>query len=358
MTRSVLILAGGTGGHVFPALAVAQSLLEKGINVEWLGTEKGIEAEKVPAAGLVLHKISIAGVRGKKIISLLKVPFQIFIAICQSIFILKKLKPVCVLGFGGYVSGPAGLAAWITRCPLIIHEQNAVAGTSNRMLSSFACKVITAYPIDLGGKKNVRLGNPVRAEITEVPAPEQRLSGRSGNLRLLVLGGSLGAKPINDVMPAALSRLKAASLPEVWHQAGKDHFEAVSADYMKMNIDARVDPFIDDMAEAYAWADLIVCRAGALTIAEIMSVGVAAILVPLPYAIDDHQTANARWLEINNAAFLLPQIDMDWKKIAALLAELEANRDRLYTMAKNARSLAQPDAADDVAAMCLEVARG
>lgn len=358
MTRSVLILAGGTGGHVFPALAVAQSLLENGINVEWLGTEKGIEAEKVPAAGLTLHTISITGVRGKKIISLLKAPFQIFMATCQSIFILRKLKPVCVLGFGGFVSGPAGLAAWITRCPLIIHEQNAVAGTSNRMLSYLACKVITAYPIDLGGKKNVCLGNPVRAQIAELPAPAQRLAGRSGSLRLLVLGGSLGAKPINDVMPSALSRLKAATLPEVWHQAGKDHSEAVSNDYRKMNINARVDPFIEDMAEAYAWADLIICRAGALTIAEIMAVGVAAILVPLPYAIDDHQTANARWLEKNNAALLLPQIEMDWKKIATLLEELEANRDRLYTMAKNARSLAQLDAADDVAAMCLEVARG
>lgn len=358
MTRSVLIMAGGTGGHVFPALAVAHSLREHGVDVEWLGTSRGIEAEKVPAADLPLHTINIFGVRGKGLLSLLKAPFQIAAATWQAISIIRHLKPVCVLGFGGFVSGPGGLAAWLTGSPLVIQEQNAVAGTSNRLLARFAKKVLTGYPISLGGSKNAYLGNPVRGEITRVSAPDQRWVDRSGNLRLLVLGGSLGAKAINDVIPAALSRLNAQDLPEVWHQSGKDHSDAVTDDYRKMNIHARVDPFIEDMAEAYAWADLVVCRAGALTIAELTAVGVASILVPLPYAIDDHQTANARWLEKNKAALLLPQNQMDWKKIASLLTEFSKDRSRLQDMANTARSLARPHAANDVAKVCLEVARG
>lgn len=358
MSRTVLIMAGGTGGHVFPALAVATSLREHAINVEWLGTSKGIEVEKVPAAGLTLHTINISGVRGKGVVGLIKAPFQILFATIQAILLIKKLQPICVLGFGGFVSGPGGVAAWLMRCPLLIHEQNAIAGTSNRLLANLACKVLTAYPIALGGKKNVELGNPVRAEISELPDPAQRLAGRSGQLRLLVLGGSLGAKPINDALPAALSRLNAKTMPDVWHQAGKDHEHSVRADYAKHDIEARVDAFIENISEAYAWADLVICRAGALTIAEITAAGLASILVPLPYAIDDHQSANARWLEKHKAALLLPQSEMDWKKLASLLTELSNNRIRLTEMANAARSLARPDAADDVAGMCLEVARG
>ena len=358
MTRTVLIMAGGTGGHVFPALAVAQSLQQRGVNVEWLGTSRGIEAEKVPAAGLLLHTINISGVRGKGLVSLLKAPFQILQATWQALSIVRQLKPVCVLGFGGFVSGPGGMAAWLMACPLLIQEQNAIAGTSNRLLARFARKVLTGYPISLGGDKNTYLGNPVRAEITRVPDPDHRWSGRSGSLRLLVLGGSLGAKPINEVLPAALSRQNKAKLPEVWHQAGHNHVDAVKAAYSTMGIEARVEAFIDDMAQAYGWADLVICRAGALTIAELTAVGVASILVPLPYAIDDHQTANARWLEQSEAAVLLPQSQMDWKKVAALISEFSGDSSRLKRMANAARSLARPDAADAVADLCLEVAHG
>jgi UDP-N-acetylglucosamine--N-acetylmuramyl-(pentapeptide) pyrophosphoryl-undecaprenol N-acetylglucosamine transferase len=358
MTRTVLIMAGGTGGHVFPALAVAQSLQQRGVNVEWLGTSRGIEAEKVPAAGLLLHTINISGVRGKGLASLLKAPFQILLAIGQALLIVRKLKPICVLGFGGFVSGPGGLASWLMARPLLIQEQNAIAGTSNRLLASFASKVLTGYPISLGGKKNVYLGNPVREEISRVSAPDQRWADRSGKLRLLVLGGSLGAKPINEVLPPALSRLNKASLPEVWHQAGHDHAEGVKAAYSKVNIEARVEPFIENMAQAYAWADLVICRAGALTIAELTAVGVASILVPLPYAIDDHQTANARWLEQSDAAVVLPQSQMDWKEVAELISGFDGDISRLKRMANAARLLARPDAADAAADLCLEVGHG
>ncbi len=356
MTRTVLIMAGGTGGHVFPALAVADSLREQGVNVEWLGTRRGIEAEKVPAANIPLHFIDVFGLRGKGLLNLLKAPFQLLRATWQSLLIIRKLQPICVLGMGGFVSGPGGLAAWLSTCPLLIQEQNAVAGTTNRLLTRLAKKVLTGYPIELGGNKNIYSGNPVRGGITRVSAPGHRWADRSGKLRLLVLGGSLGAKAINDVMPSALSRLSEQGLPEVWHQTGKAHLDAVTGAYKKHSIEARIDAFIEDMAEAYAWADLVICRAGALTVAELTAVGVASILVPLPYAIDDHQSANARWLADQQAGLLLPQGEMDWKKIASLISDFSQNREKLLAMANAARNLARIDAADRVANTCLEVA--
>ncbi|MCP3906658.1 MAG: undecaprenyldiphospho-muramoylpentapeptide beta-N-acetylglucosaminyltransferase [Oceanicoccus sp.] len=358
LPRSVLIMAGGTGGHVFPALAAAQCLREKGINVEWLGTSKGIEARLVPNADIPIHFINVSGLRGKNIISIIKSLSQLVGAVAAAIKVLIKLKPICVLGMGGFASGPGGLAAWLTGRPLVIHEQNAVAGTTNKTLAKIATKVLLGYPINLGGAKAQHIGNPVRSEIARLPAPEQRGVGNSGALRLLVLGGSLGAKPINELLLAALQGMTAEQRPQVWHQTGQAHCNGVIAAYQDKNIEVKAEAFIEDMAAAYQWADVVLCRAGALTVAELAAAGVASILVPLPHAIDDHQTANARWLADNNAGILMKQSTLTAGDLASLLMSLNGDSERLLAMSNAARELAKVDAAEQVANICLEVANG
>lgn len=355
--RSVLIMAGGTGGHVFPALATADSLRAMGVHVEWLGTTRGIEARLVPEAGIPIHYLAVSGLRGKNIFHVLKGLFNVVGALVQAMRVLKRLRPICVLGMGGFVAGPGGLAAWLLRRPLVIHEQNAVAGTTNKLLAPLAKKVLQGYPLGLGGKRARYVGNPVREDIVRIPSPEQRGVGRSGRLRLLVLGGSLGARPINEAVPSALAAMAPEQRPLVKHQTGKAHLQAVAEAYRCLGVEADVSGFIDDMALAYRWADIVICRAGALTVAELSAVGVASILVPLPHAIDDHQTSNARWLSENQAAELLIQNQMTGQRLAELLLKFDRDRDALLAMAQACRALAKPDAARQVAEICLEVGR-
>lgn len=356
---NVMIMAGGTGGHVFPALAVAEQLRERGANLTWLGTARGIEARLVPAAKIDLHFLRVEGVRGRGVTGLLKAPFLIFFAVVQALMIIRRAQPDVVLGFGGFASGPGGLAARIMRKPLVIHEQNAVAGTTNRLLAHFAKKVLAAFP---GAFETAQVvGNPVRAQIVALPSPEQRYGARAAekaNLHMLVLGGSLGAKAMNELVPEALAQVPLLSRPEVWHQTGKLHAEATLARYMQHQVNAKVEPFIEDMAAAYAWADVIICRAGALTVSEIMAAGVAALFIPLPGAIDDHQTHNAAILVKAGAALSFSQQELTAAKLAALLLTNLAEREVLMTMAKKARLLALPKAAAQVAEYCVEVARG
>ncbi len=349
---SVLIMAGGTGGHVFPALAVADELIRQGLSVHWLGTVRGIEADLVPKAGIPLHFIAIGGVRGKGWRTQLAAPLQLLLALRQALQLIRQLNPVCVVGFGGFAAGPGGLAAWLLRKPLVIHEQNAVAGTTNRLLAIFAKRVLLGYPNALHGARTQFVGNPVRRAIAQLPMPEQRWAERSGAPRLLVLGGSLGAKPINDVVPAAIELMPLALRPTVWHQTGRGHADEATHQYRERGIDARVEPFISDMAAAYAWADVVLCRAGALTVAELAAAGVGAILVPLPHAIDDHQTHNAQWLTTQRAGVLLPQNKFDSASLAKLLGELAQHPQTLLAWARAARALAAPDAAAQVAQIC------
>lgn len=354
--RQIMISAGGTGGHVFPALALAEELRARGHEIQWLGTDRGIEARLVPAAGFVLHYLPVQGLRGRGLIPLLKAPGQLFTAVQAVRKLFRAQRPDLVVGLGGYAAGPGGLAAWLMRIPLVIHEQNARPGTTNKILARLAQKVLTAFPRVLPHGQYI--GNPVRTDISQLPGPATRFVGRDGAPRLLVLGGSLGAKAINDLVPEALAMLPAEKRPEVYHQAGANHWEAVQQDYAARTLDGRVEPFIDNMAEALGWADLVICRAGALTVAELAAVGVASILVPFPYAIDDHQTANARWLSQAGAAHLRPQSDLTAKGLKDLMQSLFEDRTQLVAMATAARGLARPQATSEFADICLEVARG
>ncbi|OEC35474.1 UDP-N-acetylglucosamine-N-acetylmuramylpentapeptide N-acetylglucosamine transferase [Pseudomonas cuatrocienegasensis] len=356
MRGNVLIMAGGTGGHVFPALACAREFKARGYAVHWLGTPRGIENELVPAAGLPLHLIDVSGLRGKGKLSLLKAPLQLLKALFQARRVVRELQPVCVLGMGGYVTGPGGLAARLAGVPLIIHEQNAVAGTANRSLVPFASRVCEAFPDTFArSDKRRTTGNPVREELF-LETPRDSLSGR--RVRLLVLGGSLGAEPLNKLLPEALAQVAAELRPEVFHQAGKQHDQITGERYRSVGVEAQVVPFIQDMARAYAWADLVVCRAGALTISELAAAGLPAFLVPLPHAIDDHQTRNADYLASEGAAVLLAQRSTDAATLAAQLNEVLMHPERLTEMARTARRLAKPDATRSVVDICLEVARG
>jgi UDP-N-acetylglucosamine--N-acetylmuramyl-(pentapeptide) pyrophosphoryl-undecaprenol N-acetylglucosamine transferase len=356
MRGNVLIMAGGTGGHVFPALACAREFKARGYSVHWLGTPRGIENELVPAAGLPLHLIQVSGLRGKSKLSLLKAPFQLIKALLQARKVMRELQPVCVLGMGGYVTGPGGLAARMNGAPLIIHEQNAVAGTANRSLVPFASRVCEAFPGTFGASDKRRTtGNPVREELF-LETPRDALGQRRA--RLLVLGGSLGAEPLNKLLPEALALVAAELRPEVFHQAGKQHDGVTTERYAAAGVEAQVAPFIKDMARAYAWADLVVCRAGALTVSELAAAGLPSFLLPLPHAIDDHQTHNAGYLAREGAAVLLPQRSTDAATLAAQLTEVLMHPERLKSMAGTARRLAKPDATRTVVDICLEVARG
>ena len=356
MDANVLIMAGGTGGHVFPALACAREFQSRGYKVHWLGTPRGIENELVPQAGLTLHLINVTGLRGKGRLSLLKAPLMLLKALMQARKVVRELKPVCVVGFGGYVTGPGGLAAKLAGVPLIIHEQNAVAGTANRSLASFASRVCEAFPDTFAASKKRRTtGNPVRVELF-LETPRQALAGRKA--RLLVLGGSLGAEPLNKLLPEALAQLPVDIRPEIFHQAGKNHNEITAERYRNVGVEAQVAPFIQNMAQAYSWADLVVCRAGALTISELAAAGLPSLLIPLPHAIDDHQSRNADYLAREGAAFVMPQATTGVAEMAARLKEVLMQPEQLNSMARTARRLAKPDATNTVVDVCVEVVNG
>ena len=355
-SKNVLIMAGGTGGHVFPALACAYELRARGYEVHWLGTPRGIENELVPAANIPLHLIDMSGLRGKGVLELIKAPFKVLRSLWQARRIIRSLNPAFVLGMGGYVTGPGGLAAKLCGVPLIIHEQNAVAGTANRSLVPFATRVCEAFPNTFKVMEKRRTtGNPVREELF-IQTPRDALVGRRA--RLLVLGGSLGAEPLNKLVPQALAELNTEVCPEVFHQAGKEHAEVTRERYQRVGITATVSPFVSDMAKAYAWADLVICRAGALTVSEVAAAGLPSMLIPLPHAIDDHQTRNAHFLADQGAAFVLPQATTDAKQLASRLQEVLMQPQQLTQMGAIARSLSQPNATRQLVDICLEVAHG
>jgi len=360
----VLIMAAGTGGHIFPALTIARRLQAQGVEVEWLGTPAGMENDVLKDTGIRLNRLSVNGLRGKGAAALLKAPFMLLRSIWQAISVLREVKPCCVLGMGGYVTGPGGIAAWLLGKPLLIHEQNAVAGTSNRMLRPFARLVLQAFPGTFpASAKVITTGNPVRADIMALGAADKEQWNGQRPLRILVLGGSLGAAAINQTVPAMLAsaELTQAGAVEVWHQTGRGKDEETLALYQSHGLDmnsCKVMPFITDMAAAYQWADLVICRAGAGTLAEIAVAGLPSVLVPYPYAIDDHQSANARWLSEVGAAVVIPQTELQADKLATQVAQWIRQPELLRQMAAAARSRAVPDAGDRVSAICVEICHG
>jgi len=355
--RPILIMAGGTGGHVFPALAVARELMARDIPVVWMGTRQGLEARVVPEAGIPMEWISVSGLRGKRFSKWILAPFMLLGAAWQAMRVLLRRNPRAVLGMGGFVTGPGGVMARLLGKPLCIHEQNAIAGMTNRWLSRIANRVMEAFPGSLpANRKAILTGNPVRVDIASLPLPEQRIGRHPGTAHVLVLGGSLGAQALNEVLPQALGKLPASLRPSVRHQAGVKNLQQAQALYRDAGILDQVEvlPFVEDMAQAYAWADLVICRAGALTIAELTAAGVGSVLVPYPYAVDDHQTRNAEYLVRSGAAILVPQTKLDADSLAGLLTQLLDDRERLLAMAQAARALAQPDASRSVADICLQ----
>ena len=353
----IMITAGGTGGHVYPGLAVARALIEQGIPVVWMGTRKGLESRIIPEADIPMTYLSVTGLRGKGMGTLLLAPFKLAKALIQSISIMMEYNPAAVLGMGGFVAGPGGLVAALMGKPLVIHEQNAVAGMTNKLLSKVAKEVLEGFPGTFPkSEKNTAVGNPVRMDIAAIPAPEIRLQDRDGAFRLLVVGGSLGAMALNEIVPKALALLPSGVSVEVVHQAGKKTLDVAEHVYEKNGVQAHIVPFIEDMAGAYEWADLIICRAGALTIAEVSAAGLASVLVPYPYAVDDHQTENARYLAEQGAAILTQQSELDAQSLADVITVLDDNRERLMVMSQKARELARIKATSEVAAICAEYA--
>ena len=352
MSRSILIMAGGTGGHIFPALAVADVLRAQEWQVTWLGAPNSMEAELVPKHGYQMAAVRFSGLRGKGLLRKLLLPLNLAVALWQSAAAMLRYRPDVVLGMGGYITFPGGLMAALLRRPLVIHEQNSIAGLSNKVLSFLANKVLTGFPDVL--PKAIWCGNPVRSQIANLAPPERRYLKRTGSLNLLVVGGSLGAKALNESVPHALTQLPIDARPTVLHQTGRAHHASVVALYQQLGVAADIQPFIDDMAECYANADLVICRSGALTVAELAAAGVASLLIPFPFAVDDHQTHNARCLSDAGAAILLPQPQLTAAKLAALLTEL--SREKLTAMAQKARSMAKVDAAETVAKVCRELA--
>jgi UDP-N-acetylglucosamine--N-acetylmuramyl-(pentapeptide) pyrophosphoryl-undecaprenol N-acetylglucosamine transferase len=353
--QKILIMAGGTGGHVFPALAVANELRQRQCEVAWLGTASGIESKLVPAAQIPLYFLTISGLRGKDLKTLISSPWRIFMACLGAYRILKIFRPNVILGMGGYASGPGGLMAKLMGIPLVVHEQNAKPGTTNKWLAKMANRVLTAFPDVFPGA--ICIGNPVRVEIANLPDPELRMQGRSGPLRILVLGGSLGAKALNELIPQAIALLDPTKV-QIRHQTGTQHLTATQNIYAQCNIQAEIFDFIDNMAEALTWADLVICRAGALTIAELSAAGVGSILIPFPFAIDDHQTANGQWLVNLGAAQIRQQKDFSAQQLKDLLEQFLRQPELLVKMAKAARTAAKPDATRKCADICLEVANG
>jgi UDP-N-acetylglucosamine--N-acetylmuramyl-(pentapeptide) pyrophosphoryl-undecaprenol N-acetylglucosamine transferase len=356
--KRVLMMAGGTGGHVFPGLAVACYLREQGVDVAWLGTSQGLESRLVPEAGIPLHLITISGLRGKGVKALLLAPINIFKAVWQARRVIQAFNPDVVIGMGGFVSGPGGLASWLMRRPLIIHEQNATAGLTNKMLATFAKKILQGFPSAFKPKANVILvGNPVRPEIENLPGPSERLQASRKPYRLLVLGGSLGAAALNAIVPKAVSALSASERPLIMHQTGDKHFEATKKDYESMGIQANLIPFIKDMAGAYAWADVVICRAGALTVAELCAAGLGALFVPFPYAVDDHQTANANFMVKQEAALCIQQSDLTAKRLTDIVKQFNDMPERRAAMAQSAYQLRKVHVAEKFFEICQEVWR-
>ena len=355
-TVSVLIMAGGTGGHVFPALAVARELARDGVRVEWLGTPSSFESRLVPGAGFAFHEVPVSGLRGKGMAGWLKAPFALTRALLLALRALKRLSPDLVLGMGGYATGPGGVAARLLGKPLVIHEQNAVAGTTNRLLARLARRVFEAFPGSFpGGIGAETIGNPVRDSIVAAGAARRRTTGMPP--RLLVLGGSQGALALNTAVPQALALLTEAGRPQVRHQAGRS-LETAERSYREAGVTAECVAFIDDMAAAYAWADIVVARAGALTLSELAAAGVGAILVPYPHAVDDHQARNAGHFAAAGAAIVIPQGELGPERLARELGTLLGEPGLLTAMGERCRSLMHADAARKLADACIELAGG
>jgi UDP-N-acetylglucosamine--N-acetylmuramyl-(pentapeptide) pyrophosphoryl-undecaprenol N-acetylglucosamine transferase len=350
--KTLLVMAGGTGGHIFPAIAVAERLRASGWRIVWMGNASGMEGRLVPERGYETAWIRFGALRGKGLVRKLMLPLNLLRGGAQAWQALRRVRPDVVLGMGGYVTFPGGVMAALSRRPLVLHEQNSIAGLANRVLAKVATRVLTGFPDVLPGGRWV--GNPVRADIAAVAAPEQRFAGRSGPLRILVVGGSLGAAVLNDTVPKALALLPADQRPMVTHQAGEKQLDALRAAYQQAGVEGELLPFIKDMAQRYAGADLVICRAGALTIAELAAAGVASILVPYPHAVDDHQTTNAQFLAQRQAAVLLPQSQLTPEGLAAQLAALD--RAKLLEMAQAARAQARSAATEEVAQECAELA--
>jgi UDP-N-acetylglucosamine--N-acetylmuramyl-(pentapeptide) pyrophosphoryl-undecaprenol N-acetylglucosamine transferase len=352
--RPVLVMAGGTGGHVFPGLAVAGALDRAGVPVAWLGTRRGLESRIVPEAGIPISFISVGGLRGKGWATRLLGPVRIAWALLQSLGVMIRLRPRTVLGMGGFVTGPAGVAAWLTRRRLVIHEQNAIAGLTNRLLARFATQVLEAFPDSFPeAVRAVTVGNPVRPEIAVLEAPERRLAGRRGRPKLLVFGGSQGALRLNQVLPSAIALLPPQLRPEILHQTGERTLDMAREAYRVAGVEAEVRTFIDDMAAAYDWADLAVCRAGALTVTELAAAGLGAVLIPFPAAVDDHQTRNAGYLVRLGGARLIQEKDLTPEMLAGTLQPILADPELRRHMAVAARRAARPDALDRIVDICL-----
>lgn len=353
--RPVLIMAGGTGGHVFPALAVADELRLRGVPVVWLGTKVGIESRLVPQAGYPIEWMSVTGLRGKNTITLLLAPLRLTMACWQAFMVILKRKPCAVLGMGGFASGPGGLVAWLMRKPLVVHEQNAIPGLTNKVLAKLATVVLQAFPGVF--KKASTTGNPVRQSICDIEKPESRISQRANNqsekLRLLIIGGSLGAVKLNEIIPQALAKIDSEQRPQVRHQTGLKNIESAKSNYAAVAVVADVEAFIDDMPAAYEWADLVICRSGAMTVFELAAVGVASVLVPYPHAVDDHQTYNAHYLEKAGAAIIKQQQELTVEWLAEIIDQFSSDRKKLLDMAVAARKLAIPGSAKKIADVCL-----
>jgi len=350
-------MAGGTGGHVYPALAVARALQANSREIVWLGTHRGLESRVVPEAGIDMEWISVKGLRRKGVLALIIAPLQLGWALLQSLAVIIRRRPAAVLGMGGFVSGPGGVAAWLTRRPLVIHEQNAAAGMTNRLLARLARVVLQAFPGSFNSDVSAEtVGNPVREDIAAIASPAARYGERHGPLRLLVLGGSQGALALNRVVPAALAMLDVNARPLVRHQCGERTMQAAKEAYEQNKVDVELLPFIEDMAAVYSWADLVICRAGALTVAELCAAGLPALFVPYPAAVDDHQTANAGPMAAAGAATIIQETDLTPELLADLLREWLQSRVSLLQKAEKARALAQPDALQRITDMCLEQA--
>lgn len=353
--RCALVMAGGTGGHIFPGLAVADGLRARGWRVHWLGAPGSMEQQLVPPRGYPFEPVSFSGVRGKGALTLALLPLRLLRAFGQAIGVIRRVNPDVLVGLGGYITFPGGLMGVALNKPLVLHEQNSVPGMANKVLAGMADRVFTAFPGVLPRARKVQwVGNPLRAAFTQYPEPAERFAGRGGPLKLLVVGGSLGAQALNELVPQALALIPAAQRPLVVHQSGAKQLEALRANYQAAGVEAELLPFIDDMARAYAEADLVICRAGATTVSEIAAVGAAALFVPFPHAVDDHQTTNAKFLVDREAGWLVQQRELSAARLAEWLQQFD--RGALLKVAQNARQLQKPHATDDIVAACEELA--
>ncbi len=346
-----LVMAGGTGGHIFPGLAVAHALQERGWRVHWLGAPNSMESRLVPQRAIPLELVDFSGVRGKGLKTLMMLPWRLLRALWQSVQVLRRVKPDVVLGLGGYITLPAGLVAAVAGKPVVLHEQNSVAGLSNKVLALLARRVFCAFPAVLG--KGEWVGNPLRSEFLQQVSPKERFAGRTGPLRLVVVGGSLGAKALNDIVPQAVAKLPIAMMPHITHQSGEKQLEALRSNYAAAKVEATILPFIDNMAQVFADADLVICRAGASTVTELAAIGVAAMFVPFPFAVDDHQTYNARFLVDQGAGWMMQQHELSPEVLAAFLSTI--NRAELLARAEQAKNMQQLHATEKIVAACEEI---